>query len=247
MSIIKNTSMGYVSPSLEGRREMSVGCDNGSFSSPKEYCIAAHRGWVSILILLCLTLPASAQGTAEVWLNKAVSQFQNKGVEVSFRLNEEGFPLTGKLLMEGDSYHFDTEEMKVWFDGTTQWTMQYADDYSDLYINTPTIEEQQSINPYLLLKHYKEHFTAQDGSEKTIAGKPVHEVILTAKDNQQALTGLRVYIKSDGHIAALTLIFPDEREYKIEVRSMRNGLTFPKQTFTYSEKAFPADEVIDMR
>jgi hypothetical protein len=28
---------------------------------------------------------------------------------------------------------------------------------------------------------------------------------------------------------------------------MRNGLTFPKQTFTYSEKAFPADEVIDMR
>ena len=247
MSIIKNTSMGYVSPSLEDRREMSVGCDNGSFSSPKEYCIAAHRGWVSILILLCLTLPASAQGTAEVWLNKAVSQFQNKGVEVSFRLNEEVFPLTGKLLMEGNSYHFDTEEMKIWFDGTTQWTMQYADDYSDLYINNPTIEEQQSINPYLLLKHYKEHFTAQDGSEKTIAGKPVHEVILTAKDNQQALTGLRVYIKSDGHIAALTLIFPDEREYKIEVRSMRNGLTFPKQTFTYSEKAFPADEVIDMR
>ena len=199
------------------------------------------------LLLLCCTLTVSAQGTAEVWINKAVSLLQNKGVEVSFRLNEDGYHLNGKLLMEGDSYHFDAEEMKIWFDGTTQWTMQYTDDYSELYISTPTVEEQQSINPYLLLKNYKKHFTAHDGSEKSIAGKLVHEVILTAKDNQQAIKGLRVYIKSDGHIEALTLIFPDEHEYKIEVRNMRNGLTFPKQTFTYSEKAYPADEVIDMR
>ena len=199
------------------------------------------------LLLLCCTLTVSAQGTAEVWINKAVSLLQNKGVEVSFRLNEDGYHLNGKLLMEGDSYHFDAEEMKIWFDGTTQWTMQYTDDYSELYISTPTVEEQESINPYLLLKNYKKHFTAHDGSEKSIAGKLVHEVILTAKDNQQAIKGLRVYIKSDGHIEALTLIFPDEHEYKIEVRNMRNGLTFPKQTFTYSEKTYPADEVIDMR
>ena len=199
------------------------------------------------LLLLCSTLPLSAQGTAEVWINKAVSLFQNKGSEVVFRIDEEGYHISGKLLMEGNNYHFDTEEMKVWFDGTTQWTMQYDDEYCELYISNPTPEDQQSINPYLLLKNYKKHFTAHDGSEKSIAGKLVHEVILTAKDNQQAIKGLRVYIKSDGHIEALTLIFPDEHEYKIEVRNMRNGLTFPKQTFTYSEKAYPADEVIDMR
>ena len=137
--------------------------------------------------------------------------------------------------------------MKVWFDGTTQWTMQYDDEYCELYISNPTPEDQQSINPYLLLKNYKEHFTARDGSEKLISGKPVHEVILTAKDDQQELSSLHVYIKSDGHIAALLLNFPDDREYKIDVRSMRSGLTFPKNTFTYSEKSFPADEVIDMR
>lgn len=205
---------------------------------------------IRLLIISFATLFAqsiSAQGTAEVWLNKAISQFQNKGAEVTFRINDEGFLISGKLLMEGDSYLFDTEEMKIWFDGTTQWTMQYTDEYDELYISTPTIEEQQSINPYLLLKSYKERYTARDGSEKTIAGKPVHEVILTAKDDQQDLSGLHVYIKSDGHIAALTLVFPDDREYKIEVRSMRSGLTFPKHTFTYSEKTHPADEVIDMR
>ena len=54
------------------------------------------------LLLLCFTLPSMAQGTAEVWLNKAVEQFQNKGVEVVFRINEEGFNIGGKLLMEGN-------------------------------------------------------------------------------------------------------------------------------------------------
>lgn len=189
----------------------------------------------------------SAQGTAEVWLNKAIDQLHRKGVEITFRINEEGFNITGKLLMEGNSYQFDTDEMKVWFDGTTQWTMQFDDEYSELYISNPTPEDQQSINPYLLLKNYKERFTIRDGSEKFISDTPIHEVVLTAKNDDQELDGLKVYIKSDGTIAALRLIFPDERVYKVEVRSMRNGLTFPKNTFTYSATLYPADEVIDMR
>ena len=205
---------------------------------------------IKLFIISFATLFAqsiSAQGTAEVWLNKAVDQLHRKGVEIAFRINEEGFNISGKLLMEGDSYLFDTEEMKVWFDGTTQWTMQFDDEYSELYISNPTPEDQQSINPYLLLKNYKERFTIRDGSEKVINGSPIHEVILTAKNDDQELDGLKVYIKSDGTIAALRLIFPDEREYKVEVRSMRNGLTFPKNSFTYSASVYPADEVIDMR
>ena len=154
---------------------------------------------------MLLSLPLSAQGAAEVWLNKAIALFQNNGTEVTFRTVEEDFHISGKLLMEGNSYYFDTEEMRIWFDGTTQWTMQYDDEFSELYISNPTLEEQQSINPYLLLKNYKNHFIAQDGSESTISGKPVHEVILTAKDDEQELSSLHVYIKSDGNIAALTL------------------------------------------
>ena len=201
-----------------------------------------------ILLLAALAVQSvAAQGVAEVWINKAVEQFQNKGVELVFRINEDGFHIGGKLLMEDNSYHFDTDEMKVWYDGTTQWTMQFDDDYSELYISNPTLEDQQSINPYLVLKNYKDHFVAADGTEKSMNGKPVHEVILTAKDKRQELSSLKVYIKSDGCIDSMQLIFPDERIYKVDVRSMRSGLTFPKQTFTYSEQAYPADEVIDMR
>lgn len=200
-----------------------------------------------IAIAMLLALPLSAQGAADVWINKVTSQLQNKGVEANFRINEDGMRISGRLLMEGNKYLFDTDEMKIWYDGTTQWTLQVGYDYDELYINEPTLEDQQSINPYLLLKNYKDHFTGTDGSDKNIAGTLLHEIILTAKDETQEPSALKVYIKSNGELAAIHLIFSDDREYKIDIRSMRSGLTFPKDTFTYSEKAYPADEVIDMR
>ena len=199
------------------------------------------------LLVMCFSLPLSAQGPAEVWLQKAASKFEQKGVDLSFRINEDGVRLSGRLLIEDKKFCFLTDEMKIWYDGTTQWTLQIDDDYSELYINEPTPDEQQSINPYLLLGSYQEHSTATDGGEKTLNGMPHHLVTLKANDDQQELSQLTLYLDSEGTPAALTLTFPDERKYKIEVRSLRNGLTFPQHTFTYQPKDYPADEVIDMR
>ena len=200
-----------------------------------------------VLITTCFALPLSAQGTAEVWLKKAASKFEQKGVDLSFRINEDGIRLNGKLLIEGKKFSFHTDEMKIWYDGTTQWTYQTDDDYSELYISEPTPEEQQGINPYLLLGSYQEHFTAFDEGEKNINGQLLHKIILKAKDDQQELSQLTLYIYGDGIPAALVLTFPDNRKYKIEVQSFRNGLTFPQQTFTYQEKEYPVNEKIDMR
>lgn len=206
--------------------------------------------WNTLILTLLFAIASqttTAQGVEEVWLNKAVNLLQQKGVEVVFRINEDGMRLGGKLLMSGNKFMFDTDQMKVWFDGNLQYTLQVSNDYSELYINTPTLDEQQSINPYLLLMHYNHNFTLSDGGEKNLDGKLVHKVILTAKDDTQELSGVNVYIKEDGELLELHLIFPDDRSYRIEVRSMRYGLTFPNHTFIYSEKDYPVDEIIDMR
>lgn len=205
----------------------------------------------SILAILVLTvftaMPTFAQGTAEVWLGKATEKLKNKGTEIAFRINEEGIRISGKLLMDGQKFIYDTDEMKIWYDGTTQWTLQMGSGYNELYINNPTLEERQTINPYLLLSSYKDNFTATDGGEKNINGKLAHMVKLQANDESAELERINIYITNDGTLSLLELIAPDDRAYKIEVRSMRNGLTFPKDTFTYSAKDHPADEVIDMR
>lgn len=203
---------------------------------------------IMCIMMLFVALPTSAQGAAEVWLNKAADKLRNKGAEISFRVSEEGIQhISGKLLMDGEKFFYDTDEMKIWYDGTTQWTLQMGSDYNELYINNPSIEEQRNINPYLLLNSYKAHFTVVDGGEKTYNGKPVHMVTLKPNDNSLEGTSFNIYITSDGNLTLLELIASDDQAYKIEIRSMRNALTFPKETFTYSSKDFPADEVVDMR
>ena len=203
--------------------------------------------FIMCLVMFFTASPLSAQGVAEVWLNKAAEKLRNKGTEIMFRIHEDGINISGKLLMDGEKFLYDTDEMKIWFDGITQWTLQTGNSYNELYINNPSIEEQRSINPYMLLNSYKEHFIATDGGEKSYNGKPVHMVTLKPNDANLEATGFNVYIASDGNLALLELIAPDGEAYKIDIRSMRSGLTFSKETFTYSAKDFPADEVIDMR
>lgn len=201
----------------------------------------------AIALMIVTTLPASAQGSAEVWLHKATEKLQNKGTEIAFRISDDGMRISGKLLIEDKKFIYDTAEMKIWYDGTTQWTMQTGNGYNELYINNPSPEEQQAINPYILLSNYKDNFTATDAGEKTLDGKLVHQVKLEAHNENQELTDVNVYILSNGNIAAIELVAPDERVYEIEIRAMRNGLTFPKDTFSYNTQKYPADEVIDLR
>ena len=129
----------------------------------------ATIGTIICLIMLFFSSPASAQGIAEVWLNKAAEKLRTKGTEITFRIKEEGMRISGKLLMDGSKFVYDTEEMKIWYDGTTQWTLQMRDGYNELYINNPTAEDQQSISPYLLLNNYKENFTITDEVRRVLA------------------------------------------------------------------------------
>ena len=202
---------------------------------------------IGIIALMLTALPSVAQGAAEVWLDKATEKLRNKGSEISFRINENGIRLSGKLLIDGEKFFYDNDEMKIWYDGTTQWTLQMGSGYNELYINTPTPEEQQSINPYLLLNSYKEHFTTEDGGSKTLGGNPVHQVILKAKHEGQEPSLVNIYITSDALLAAIEFASSGDIDFRIEIRSMRNGLTFAKDTFTFPAGSYKVDEVIDMR
>lgn len=202
---------------------------------------------VGITTLLLASTSILAQGTAEVWLSKVTEKLQNKGTEISFRIDEEGMHLSGKLLIDGEKFLYDTKEIKIWYDGITQWTLQMGNEYNELYINNPTPEEQQSINPYLLLSNYKEHFTTTDGGATTLGGKPVHLVVLKAKHEGQEPETVNIYISGDSSLAAIEFASSSDLDFKIEVRSMRNGLTFPKGTFTFQAEGHQVDEIIDMR
>ena len=56
--------------------------------------------FIMCLVMLFTASPLSAQGVAEVWLNKAAEKLRNKGTEIMFRIHEDGINISGKLLMD---------------------------------------------------------------------------------------------------------------------------------------------------
>ena len=78
-------------------------------------------------------------------------------------------------------------------------------------------------------------------------GMVTHKVTLQAKDDSQNQGGVNIFINSDATIAAIEFVASDNTIYKIEVRSINNGLTFAKGTFTFTADNYVVDEVIDMR
>lgn len=214
-----------------------------------ENCVYRMRSWTFIVMIVLAFAPVwvGAQNVAEVWLGKTAALFQNKGVELRFRLNEEGVRTNGRFLMEGEKFCFDTDDMKIWFDGTTLWTLQNDISYSELYISNPTDEELRSINPYMLLQTFDEYFLPVDEGDRNVGDEWLHVISLVPKTSQQDLSKMVFYLTASGEPKIVDLVLAENREYRIEIRAFRNGLTFSQHTFTYREKEYPANEVIDMR
>ena len=203
------------------------------------------KTFISTFILLMATQSIYAANEADQLIQKAAEAFCKKGIEVSYTLSSDGldFETDGKLLMDGRKFVIDSPEMRTWYDGKTQWTMQMDEDYSTVYIVEPTEDELKNINPYLLLNNYQDNFTAAMGKKD----KGLQEIVLTAKD-QKDIQSVSIWLKDDGSVNAMHIVVPQGQAIDIKVNSFRNGLSHSKNTFTIPSATLKkASDVVDMR
>ena len=115
---------------------------------------------VFLLSLLCFLflcpriLQAQSDAKAREILDKTAAAFrQAQAVSITFGGTQEG-----TLLLKGNKFHLNTGDVETWFDGKTQWS--YLRQNEEVNVSTPTPEELQSINPYVLLDHYSQHYNS---------------------------------------------------------------------------------------
>ena len=88
---------------------------------------------------------------------------------VVFTVWNNGNSSTGTMNLSGRNFHISTPEMKVWYDGKTQWS--YAPSAGEVNITEPTSEELAQTNPFSILSGLNRDFTcrrlkAPAGSER---------------------------------------------------------------------------------
>ena len=110
------------------------------------------------VLLLLFAVPMSAQQPdAKNILERTAEAFRKAGgVKLAFTVNEQQGSYAGVLYLEGEKFVVETEGMKTWFDGHTQWS--YVASADEVNVSEPTQEELQTLNPYAWLSLYKQGY-----------------------------------------------------------------------------------------
>lgn len=209
----------------------------------------------TILCLLLLAVTGShAQRTlsAKDVLDTAAEVFEHKGgVSAWFRASTfvdgtEQASIEGNMRVLKDNFNLATNEMSVWFDGTTQWT--YIPANGEVNVSEPTEEEQEQMNPYTFINLYKKGY-ALSMATTTLRDVPCYEVTLTARDKDANLPLAIISIdKKDFTPMLIRLQQKDTDNWShISIYNFSREQQLTKKDFTFDTTAYPNADIIDLR
>lgn len=203
-------------------------------------------------ILFCLfSVQVIAQNAVEM-LKKASSAYEkSNGIAVTFLLQidrpgQDADRFEGQIQMKGNKFTLNTPDLRVWFDGTTQWV--YREQSEEVNITTPTDDELEQTNPIVLLNSYQKNYSASYKGESTTAtAKPAYDVVLTPKKKGD-VEKVELQIEKASQMPSRIFLQHKNGMYTtIRIGRIQTGQNQPGSFFVFKESDFPDVELIDLR
>jgi outer membrane lipoprotein-sorting protein len=177
--------------------------------------------------------------TAKAVLDKTASVVSNKsGAKASFTIKGDQMNASGTIAIKGRKFQAATPQASIWFDGKTQWT--YLKKNDEVNIATPSVEEQQAINPYNFINMYK------NGYKYTMEKKNGHFIVHLTASGKKSISEMYITINQKSYV-------PSQVRYKtgkgwiiIDIRNFK-AASLADGLFRFNAKDFPNAEVIDLR
>lgn len=204
---------------------------------------AALRHILAMVLMSAMALGASAQDAMKT-LNAAIKRFETPGgVTADYVLANDQGSTRGTIDMKGKNYRIMSDDLKCWYNGTTQWT--YSSISGEVCITVPTLEEMQMSNPYVALTTLKKSCKIYKVNSKA-KGVLVLKLVPKAKDQQ--VKHIMVYIKTDSYaVSNVNFEMTDGSYYRTTITNFKEA-KLSNVTFNYDSKAVPkGTEVVDLR
>lgn len=198
---------------------------------------------ITFLLFSVFPFVAKAQMTGDKVLDKSAKVITSApSMTVNFTVGTSRGNSSGWITMSGKKFIFSSGDLKVWYDGTSQWALQRS--VSEVSLTTPTASELVDSNPFELISRHKQLFTAKLLS----TSKDGYRVQLTPKSKGSQIKAATVTINSSSFMPkSLDVTMHDGQKMKINVTSTSQGKTLSAAYFKYNPKANPGVELIDLR
>lgn len=201
-----------------------------------------------LIVMLAISAPAfaakkAASPAAEVMQRCAAKVNASPSLSAKFTLTAGGGSYPCDMTVAKQRYCLVTPQMKVWYDGTTQWT--YAVETKQLSISEPTAEELMESNPFAILNHWQQTYKS-----RRLKGSPgMAEVELTPKSpaTSPVRTATVAIDEKTWLPSKIVVTLANGRTLSATIASISVGKALPQSVFTFDKSKHTVAETIDLR
>ena len=203
----------------------------------------------TVMALCMATAAIMAQKPVKV-LDAAAARIRKAGnVQVKFTAttfegSQEQGSTTGVILIKDKKMQLSTPEMRMWYDGKTQWSL--ITESGEVNVTNPTEKEVAGMHPYSFISYYKKGYRLSM-KETTLRGQQAYEVHMTATDSSRPAQEIYVDVSKNDYTPMCIRIRQDGEWNRISVYSLQGGMDFPDSDFVFPSSEYKDVEIIDLR
>lgn len=207
--------------------------------------------YILFLLVAMLQMPLLAQGgnsEADALLDKVVAGIKAAApvqMDYTYTVYDDESQLVqadkGVIFIDNDRYALLMEFMKVWCDGSTQWS--YMREINEIYVTEASSDEAQNLSPLYVMEYYRE------GYEASMADKGDRVAVkLQAADSEADVESVELFItKESDMLVAMSIYMPSQGRIEVELDGYTPHCGVGSDAFVCPEADFPDTEIIDMR
>lgn len=201
------------------------------------------------VILLFLSVGMMAQNARKILDDTAARIRQMGDMKVNFTATTfigttEQERTTGTILLQGRKICLKTDEMKMWYNGKTQWSL--IAESGEVNVSTPTEREMAQINPYSFLNVYKKGYR-MSVRETTLRGKEAYEVHLLARKGNNMAQEMYIDVSRKDFTPLCVRVRLDDNWNRVSIHTIQGNQHFTDATFEFPKSEYPNVDVIDLR
>lgn len=211
---------------------------------------------VSLFLTMLLVFTGISAQTAQSVLDRTITKLESDfGIETKVQIkNTTQFDIlpanaSGTIRMNGAMYRLTLPDMRVWFDGQTQWALTGDEDFQEIYISTPSSSEIAQLNPFQMLRD-RSSFKASQVKSVTYDGKNAQALTLTATGAaNMGLSQVTVTIDAQTfHPMAIDVEFTNTSgRLSVVMTDYRTGIETKANDFRCPLSEYKEADIIDLR
>lgn len=201
---------------------------------------------ISAFILMLATAIAASWAISadEALKNASEALTSGNGVTATFSLASDGGAVVkGSFTMAGKKFAIVTPEYASWYNGVDLWS--FSDQTGETTLSTPSQEELLEINPFEIISHYSQAYTAKN--VKAPEGKVGVELKPKGK-NASVKKAVITLSESTWLPSSIVIDFASSSSVSVSVISIAKPASpIGLSVFEYPLMLYQGVEVIDLR